>query len=256
MALGMAEYRSGHWAEADAELLAAANNANRDWHVPSTSALYRAMSLFRQGKEKEARQLAIEAVSWMKPFPTDEKNPLAGDANHQDLVLWLAYKEAKALIRFDTVPGLRIPPLSGAKAAPDITGADIDGKTFRLSDHRGKVVLLDFFVDGCPDCRAMYPHERRLVKKYANQPFVLLGVNGDGEEQTLKQLMADQTVTWRCWWDGKQRIHKEWQVDGWSTLYLIDHQGFIREMFLGWRGNEKVLEATINALVEAAGKGP
>jgi tetratricopeptide (TPR) repeat protein len=256
MALGMAEYRSGHWAKADAELRAAANSAKRDWHVPSTSALYRAMSLFRQGKEKEARQLAIEAVSWMKPLPTDKKNPLAGNANHQDLILWLAYKEAKALIRFDAVPGFRIPPLSGAKAAPEITGADIDGKTFRLSDYRGKVVLLDFFIDSCPDYRAMYPHERRLVKKYANQPFVLLGVNGEGEERTLKQLLANQTVTWPCWWDGKRHIHKEWQVDVWSTLYLIDHKGLIREMFLGWSGNEKVLEATINALVEAAGKGP
>jgi serine/threonine-protein kinase len=258
MALGMAEYRSGHWAKADAELLAATNIAQRDWRVPSTSALYRAMILFRQGNEQEARQLAIEAVSWMKPLPTDEKNPLAGNANHQDQILWLAYKEAKALIRFDAVPGFRVPPLSGAKAAPDIVGADIDGKTFRLSDYRGKVVLLDFFIDSCSDCRALYPHERRLVKKYANQPFVLLGINGEGKERTLQQLLANQTVTWRCWWDGKQHIHKEWQVDEWNTLYLIDHKGLIREMFRisALKGNEKVLEASIHALVEAAGKGP
>ena len=45
-------------------------------------------------------------------------------------------------------------------------------------------------------------------------------------------------------------------MNGWPTLYLFDHKGLIREMFLGWSGNEKVLEATINALVEAAGKGP
>jgi thiol-disulfide isomerase/thioredoxin len=209
MALGMAEYRSGHFAEADAALLTAANSAKRDWHVPSTSALYRAMSLFRQGKEKEARQLATEAVSWMKPLPMDEKNPLTGNAGHDDLILWLAYKEAKTLIRFDAAAGFRIPPLSGVNAAPDITGADVDGKTFRLSDYRGKVVLLDFFVDGCPDCRAIYPQERRLVKKYANRPFVLLGVNSDKEERTLKQLLANQTVTWRCWWDGNNHIGKE-----------------------------------------------
>src|SRR5262249_37896837 len=103
MALGMAEYRSGHFAEADAALLAAANSG----HVAGTSALYRAMSLFRQGKENEARQLAIVAISRMKPLPKDEKNPLAGNANHDDLILWLAYKEAKALIQFDAAAALK-----------------------------------------------------------------------------------------------------------------------------------------------------
>ena len=40
----------------------------------------------------------------MKPLPTDENNPLAGDADHDDLILWLAYKEAKAMIKFEAVP--------------------------------------------------------------------------------------------------------------------------------------------------------
>ena len=59
------------------------------------------MSLFRQGKEDEARKLAIAAAAKMKPLPKDEKNPLAGNAHHDDLILWLAYKEAKAMIQFD-----------------------------------------------------------------------------------------------------------------------------------------------------------
>ena len=37
----------------------------------------------------------------MKPLPADEQNPLAGNADHDDLILWLAYKEAKAMIKFD-----------------------------------------------------------------------------------------------------------------------------------------------------------
>jgi hypothetical protein len=57
------------------------------------------MSLFRQGKEAEARKLAAEAVARMKPLPRDEKNPLAGNANADDLILWMAYKEARALLQ-------------------------------------------------------------------------------------------------------------------------------------------------------------
>jgi hypothetical protein len=107
MTLGMAEYRSGHFAEADAALIDAANTGRNNRYVAGTAQLYRAMSLFRQGKENEARQLVIEAVSRMKPLPTDEKNPLAGNANHDDLILWMAYKEAKAVIQFDPAAVLK-----------------------------------------------------------------------------------------------------------------------------------------------------
>jgi hypothetical protein len=104
MVLGMAEYRSGHFAEAD-KTLAAAMAAGRDNpHVAGTSAFFRAMSLFRQGKQAEARQLASAAVAKMKPLPKDEKNPLADNGSADDLILWLAYKEAKALIQFDAPP--------------------------------------------------------------------------------------------------------------------------------------------------------
>src|SRR5262249_32492301 len=105
MALGMAEYRNGHWAEADAALLAAVKAAPDNPVVTGTSGFFRPMSLFRQGKVEEARKLATEAAGKMKPLPKDEKNPLAGGASPDDLTLWLAYKEAKALIQFDAAPG-------------------------------------------------------------------------------------------------------------------------------------------------------
>jgi hypothetical protein len=72
--------------------------------VAGTSAFYRAMSLFRQGKNDEARALALAAAVKMKPLPADEQNPLAGGATADDLILWLAYREAKALIAFDSAP--------------------------------------------------------------------------------------------------------------------------------------------------------
>jgi hypothetical protein len=58
------------------------------------------MSLFRQGQEALARKLATETALKMKPLPADEKNPLGDKDNADDLILWLAYKEAKAMIRF------------------------------------------------------------------------------------------------------------------------------------------------------------
>ncbi len=61
------------------------------------------MVLFRQGKPDEARKLATETAR-MARLPRDEKNPLAGFVPNEALILWLAHKEAKALIGFDAVP--------------------------------------------------------------------------------------------------------------------------------------------------------
>lgn len=102
LALGMAEYRSGHFAAADEALLATAK-AGKDTVVAGIAAFYRAMSLFRQGKKDEARELATAAAR-VKPLPRDERNPLRDGATPDDLVLWLAYKEARATTGFDPPP--------------------------------------------------------------------------------------------------------------------------------------------------------
>lgn len=100
LALGMAEYRSGNDAAAQEALLAAATTAPSHAAKSGTAAFYRAMSLFRQGKEAEARELATEAAAKMKPLPADEKNPLGDKDDTNDLILWLAYKEARAMLKF------------------------------------------------------------------------------------------------------------------------------------------------------------
>jgi hypothetical protein len=103
LTLGMAEFRSGHFAQADAALLAVAKGAGDNPPLAGSATFYRAMSLYRDGKQNEARKLATEAAAKMKPLPKDEKNPLADGASDDDLMLWLAYKEAKALIDFDAL---------------------------------------------------------------------------------------------------------------------------------------------------------
>lgn len=106
MALGMAEYRRGHYADADAALLAASKLADGNDLVAITAAFYRAMSLFRQGQEDKARRLATDAAAKMRPLPANEMDPLAGGASADDLILWMAYKEARSLLLLTRKPRL------------------------------------------------------------------------------------------------------------------------------------------------------
>ena len=55
--------------------------------------------------------------------------------------------------------------LQVGETAPEIEGNDLDGKAMKLSDFRGKVVVLDFWGDWCPFCKAAYTYQRQLVRR-------------------------------------------------------------------------------------------
>lgn len=125
----------------------------------------------------------------------------------------------------------------GARA-PEIMGVDLDGERLKLSDYRGKVVLLEFWSHKfCAPCRAIYPELRALAERRQDQPFAMLGVNYGDSAAELRQLRADCAVTWRFWCDGVEGegeggelgpIHTAWDVHGWPTSYIIDADGIIR----------------------------
>ncbi len=104
MTLGMAEYRSGNYLAADAALATAAETASQTRrsrpNVEGVASFYRAMSLCKQDRQTEARTLLTATEAKMKPWPADEKNPLAGSQHSgaDELILWLACKEARALL--------------------------------------------------------------------------------------------------------------------------------------------------------------
>ena len=100
----------------------------------------------------------------------------------------------------------------------------------------------------------MYPHERSLVKKMESKPFVLLGVNSDKNKDDLKKVMEKEQITWRSWWDGGSTsgpIAKSWNVQGWPTMYVIDHKGVIRHKWVGSPGGA-VLDEALEKLVKEA----
>jgi len=101
----------------------------------------------------------------------------------------------------------------------------------------------------------MFPHERSLVTRMAGKPFTLIGINGDEPGEELKKKNKAAEITWRSFQNArgkdKKDIADEWNVQGWPTLYLIDHKGTIRHKWLGSPGDE-VIDKEIDALVKEA----
>jgi peroxiredoxin len=134
------------------------------------------------------------------------------------------------------------------KPAPDIDGEDAEGQRFKLSDYRGKVVVLTFSGNWCGPCRALYHEERDLVSRLTHRPFVFLSVNTDPKRETLRKSIQEGEITWRCWWDGGQDrpITSQWNVLLFPTVFVIDATGLIRE--IGPRGKD--LDQAVERLLE------
>jgi RNA polymerase sigma factor (sigma-70 family) len=140
--------------------------------------------------------------------------------------------------------------LTIGKVAPDIEGEDLDGKPFRLSDYRGKVVVLIFCGNWCGPCREMNPHKQRLVDRLVGRPFALVEVNSDDDPEAVRRTMRKEKLTWRCWFDGGRRgpIAKRWHIQGWPAVYILDAAGVIRYIEL----HGKALDDAVDRLVREA----
>ena len=122
--------------------------------------------------------------------------------------------------------------LGVGKIAPDISGEDTDGVDFKLSDYRGKAVVLSFWASWCGPCMELVPHERELAELYKDKRFAIVGVNADQDKATLQQVLSQHQISWRSFWCGPDgwngSIPKAWNVNSLPTTYLIDHRGVIR----------------------------
>lgn len=78
----------------------------------------------------------------------------------------------------------------------------------------------------------MYPHERSLVKKLADMPFAIVGVNSDSNREKIQAIVKKKNISWRSFWNGPDGtggpISSAWNVSGWPTLYILDGEGTIR----------------------------
>jgi peroxiredoxin len=144
----------------------------------------------------------------------------------------VATKETLAAVAERELSEIR--SLSVGKKALEIDGKDVDGKPMRLSEFRGKVVLLDFGShEHCGGCKLVYPRLRSTLDRLHGRPFVILGINNHDHRDALKQAIVSGEITWRCWYDeekpgGPGPITTSWNIRGYPTFILIDHRGVIR----------------------------
>jgi len=92
-----------------------------------------------------------------------------------------------------------------------------------------------------------------MVKKFADRPFTLFGINSDQSRSALKKVIKKENISWPNIYDEggtDGEIANRWNVHGWPTIYLIDHQGIIRHRDLHEEELEKAVTELLDKMVE------
>jgi thiol-disulfide isomerase/thioredoxin len=143
------------------------------------------------------------------------------------------------------------PEIAVGKPAPEVVAQDLDGKSVKLSQLKGKVVVLDVWATWCGPCRSMIPHSKKLVEKMKDKPFVLVSASADQKKDTVKEFLQKTPMPWTHWWVGpSDGLVEDWQIEAFPTVYLIDAKGVLREKIVGVN-NEKIDEVAEKLVKEA-----
>lgn len=116
--------------------------------------------------------------------------------------------------------------------APDIILADSTGKEIKLSDYKGKHVLIDFWASTCAPCRLENPNLAKIYNAFKDKGFEILSVSVDLDAQRWKQAAKKDGIFWPSVWDSKRNFDRLYDVSSLPTNYLVDPNGVIIDKYL------------------------
>jgi thiol-disulfide isomerase/thioredoxin len=141
------------------------------------------------------------------------------------------------------------PHLTHSSLAPDFSLESLDGKTTRLSDYRGKAVLLNFWATWCGPCKIEMPWFVELQNQYASQGLQIVGVAmDDASKEDISKFAKDMGVNYPIL-IGKESVGDQYGgVPALPESFLIGRDGKIVDKIIGLRGKAEIEDSIKKAL--------
>lgn len=125
-------------------------------------------------------------------------------------------------------------PTHSSSIAPDFTLKTITGKSVKLSDYQGKVVMLDFWATWCGPCRVSMPIVQKFYMHYKDKGLVVLGLNMDEEAEHVPAFVRRYEITYPVLLAGGSSVPQQYGMEGIPLFMFIDKQGNVVERFDGF----------------------
>jgi peroxiredoxin len=150
---------------------------------------------------------------------------------------------------------LAVPVVADAagKPAPDFSLRDLANQAQTLSQHKGKVVLVNFWATWCGPCQVEMPHLQAMAKELGPKGLVVLGISADAarDASKVKPLVVSKGLTYSILLDPQTTVVAQYNPT--KTLpfnVLIDRAGNIEQVFSGYNpGDEVTLRAAVEKLL-------
>ena len=141
-------------------------------------------------------------------------------------------------------------PITVSGIAPDFSLEDLQGKTIRLKDLRGKVVLVNFFATWCAPCIKEVPAFSQLYERYREKGFEIVGIGVDMEGETALRPFSEKLRIPYPVVIGTRKVVLDYGgITGVPTSFFVDRDGYIADQFIGVRPVQ-ILEKNITNLLE------
>lgn len=135
------------------------------------------------------------------------------------------------------------------QAAPDFQLQTIDGNTMKLSDLKGKKVILNFWATWCPPCKAEIPHMQKFYSEQTNDKVEIVAVNvtnGEKNPNDVETFVKDNGLTFPILLDFTGEVGQTYQAFTIPTSYMIDSKGVIQKKIIGPMDKEMMYELVNN----------
>lgn len=140
--------------------------------------------------------------------------------------------------------------MADTKPVPDVSLTDMNGKSIKLSDYKGKIVVIDFWSTACKPCVAAFPAFERVIDLYGDEPFQLFVINEGESPEIVKPFMEKKGYKLDVLFDQDETIFKALGALGTPQKFIIDAKGNINQTGTGYAGSDDKEFYKLKAMVE------